>query len=219
MPVAFLTDEQAQEYGRYTGEPSPAQLARFFHLDDAEQALVRQRRSAPNRLGFALQLCTVRFLGTFLVDPTDVPSGIVAYLCRQLGMPDSACLPRYLDRPSTHHEHADEITQRYGYQDFHTPAGTFGLVRWLSSRAWLTAERPSVLFDLATARLVEQKVLLPGVTVLARLVARVRERAAARLWHLLAALPTPEQRARLEALVQVPEGGRQGCCKVVFAKK
>jgi len=45
--------------------------------------------------------------------------------------------------------------------------------------------------------LVEQKVLLPGVTVLAR------------LWHLLAALPTPEQRARLEALVQVPEGGRQ----------
>jgi len=131
MPVAFLTDEQAQDYGRYTGEPSPAQLARFFHLDDAEQALVGQRRSAPNRLGFALQLCTVRFLGTFLVDPTDVPPGIVAYLCRQLGIPDPSCLPRYLDRPSTHHEHAYEITQRYGYQGFHTPAGTFGLVRWL----------------------------------------------------------------------------------------
>ena len=153
-----------------------------------------------------LQLGTVRFLGTFLADPTEVPPGVVAHLGRQLGVADPTGLARYLDRPATHREHAGEIRRRYGYRDFADQPEHFRLVRWLSARAWLGAERPSLLFDLATARLVEHKVLLPGVTVLSRLVAQIRDRAAGRLWKALARAPGPEQRARLEALVIVPEG-------------
>src|SRR6266566_1532881 len=157
---------------------------------------------------YAGQLATVRFLGTFLVDPRDVPPAVVAYLAGQLDIADPTCLARYLDRPATHDEHTADIRRRFGYHDFSEQPEHFRLVRWLHARAWLSNERPSILFDLATARLVERKVLLPGVTTLERLVASIRDRAIERLWQRLAAAPNDDQRTRLDQLLVVPAAER-----------
>jgi len=136
----------------------------------------------------------------------EVPRGALTYLARQPGISDPGCIRHYQD--DARWRHVEEIRESYGYRELTEPPQVFRLVRWLYTRASVSAGRPSVLFDHATAWLVEHKVLLPGVTTLARLIARIRERAAARLWQILSDAPTPEQRIRLEALLSIPEDGR-----------
>nr|WP_308346785.1 DUF4158 domain-containing protein [Streptomyces sp. ISL-66] len=70
----------------------------------------------------------------------------------------------------------------------------------MDARAWTTGEGPKALFDAAVGWLRERRVLLPGVTTLARLVAGVREAANQRLWETLYGLLSPGQRAALDEL-------------------
>jgi Domain of unknown function (DUF4158) len=133
---------------------------------------------------------------------------VVDFLASQLGIADASCVKRYTERPKTAYEHAREMAREFGYRRFSDADAQAEPQAFLAARAWTRAEQPSVLFDAATAHLLERKVLLPAAGTLAELVAGVRETAAHRRWTLLEGLTTPEQAAALGRLLEVEPDAR-----------
>ena len=206
MPVEFLTDDEPAAYGRFAEPPSQADLERVFFLDNEDLKLVGLRRGDHMKAGFALQLVTVRWLGTFLEDPLDVPGEVLDFVAGQLGIEDPGMVKRYTERVKTKSDHQQEIRRRYGLRDFADAEAE--LTEWVAARAWTSGDGPKAIFLDALAWLRERKVLLPGVTTLARLVARVRDETTHRLWRVLEALLTPVQRRVLDRLPEVSPGVR-----------
>jgi hypothetical protein len=66
------------------------------------------------RLGFAVQLGTVRFLGPFLDEPAAVPMGVASHLAHQLGISDAGCRTRHA-MARGRSLHSAEIKERHGY--------------------------------------------------------------------------------------------------------
>ncbi|MEQ4726218.1 DUF4158 domain-containing protein, partial [Nonomuraea sp. B19D2] len=217
MPAEFLSDEQRTAYATFGEMPSLPDMEKFFFLDAFDREVIAHSRQDSHRLGVAVQIGTVRHKGLFLEDPLEVPWPVVDYLAEQLGIGDPSQVKRYGERPKTVYEHAWMIRDIYGYHDFDDRESWEGRVlskrflTFLHGRAWTHAEGPTALFDQSVAWLRRHRVLLPGVTVLERLVASVRGRADERLY---ATVTRQVERAdarlpqALSGLLVVPEGAR-----------
>jgi Domain of unknown function (DUF4158) len=161
-----------------------------------------------NRLAFAVQLCAVRYLGTFPEDLTETPAAVVGILGRQLGVEQINCFAEYCTSRQRW-DHTVEIRERGGYREFSDGATQFRLDRWLYALCWTGTDRPGMLFDRATTWLITHKVLLPGATVLERHVARIRTRVQERLWSSLIRGISQGAKDKLATLLSVPNGGHQ----------
>ncbi|WP_405755688.1 DUF4158 domain-containing protein [Streptomyces sp. NBC_01411] len=205
MAVEFLSGEQAG-YGAFVGAPSRTELERYFFLDDTDREGVQAKRRAHNRLGYAVQLTSVRYLGRFLPDPRQVPEEVAEYLAEQLEIEGPSCLREYGERDGTARSHAGEIQEAGGWKDFAEVSAELG--EWLDARAWTTGNGPKASFDAAAGWLRERRVLLPGASRLSRMVGNVREAANQRLWDTLYGLLNTGQRTVLDSLLTVPAGSR-----------
>ncbi len=90
----------------------------------------------------------------------------------------------------------------HGYREFTNPLGHVRLERWMYAPCLTSTHRLSVLFDRATASLVAEEVLLPGASILERLIARDGRR----LWRSLSSDAFHKQRTQLKALLVAGEG-------------
>jgi hypothetical protein len=206
VPIEFLSDEEAARFGRYNGAPTRVDLEKLFFLDDADKERSGKAARGPQPPRLRPATGHRALLGTFLADPLDVPQEVVEYLSQQLGVAGPSCVKRYTRRAKTSLEHTWEIRDRYWLYEFAEVAAD--LEAWVDAQAWTTGDVPKAIFNDAAGWLRERNVLLPGVTRLARLVARVRDEPTRHLWATLSGLLSTVQERVLDGIVVVPEGAR-----------
>ena len=86
MSKGFLTAAERHRLSSYPEEISSEDLGRFFTLTPSDLVLVEQQRGDYNRLGFALQLCTLRSLGFLPDNLLEPPPAVMKLLTHQLGL-------------------------------------------------------------------------------------------------------------------------------------
>ncbi|MCZ7431685.1 DUF4158 domain-containing protein [Streptomyces sp. WMMC1477] len=92
----------------------------------------------------------------------------------QLGIEDPSVVKRYTERRQTLYDHAWEIRDAYAYHPYEDAEWGRRFRTFLHGRAWTHAEGPKALFDHAVGWLRRHRVLLPGMSVLARQAAEAR---------------------------------------------
>src|SRR5258708_4879120 len=144
MPGRFLTDAERERLTRFPAEVPPEDLVNPFILSPEDITRVLLHRGQPNYLGFALQMCALRYLGFAPDDLLTAPASVIKYVARQLGVSPEA-LKQYGSRPQTRTDHLQEILS---YLEFREAGATDlqALATFLLERA-LEHDRPIILFQ------------------------------------------------------------------------
>ena len=169
----------------------------FTELDDS---LIRQRRGDANRLGFAVQLCLLRYPGFPLGTDMPVSVPLFHWVARQLQV-DAASWVDYGLRADTRRDHLRELRSYlnlspFGLSDFRS------VVHDLTELG-LQTDTGLVLARRALEIVRERHVILPAVTVIDRMCAIAVTRANRQIHRTLVSKLTEQHRQRLDGLLEL----------------
>jgi TnpA family transposase len=171
-------------------EISRDELFRYFTLTPADVAFVDPGagRGAADRLGMAVLVSALPWLGFVPDDVASAPPVAVARLAEQLGL-DPGALRGHGKRAQTRTDHLRSAARYLGWK--HAAAGSREmkeLGQFLLDRA-MEHDSPTLLFNLAREYLMSAKVIRPGAVTLAKMVGTARagagELTSQKVGHLL----------------------------------
>ena len=181
---------------------SDEEMVRDWTLSDEDkQSIGKYRKNS--RLYIAIQLCAVRMYGRFLNQVNDLSSRIVSYLTSQLDLPPSLTVEVPL-REATYLEHRNNVLTYLGFQRF-DDAVESQLSTWLIEQT-IPGKLPDELFEHAENYLLANRTLLPGPSVLERLIIHVCSRAYTQIFSSIYQQLKPDLRGAIDHLLTVPQG-------------
>ncbi|MGD7694890.1 DUF4158 domain-containing protein, partial [Escherichia coli] len=178
-------------------------LIRYYTFNDSDLSLIRQRRGDANRLGFAVQLCLLRYPGYALGTDSELPEPVILWVAKQV-QAEPASWAKYGERDVTRREHAQELRTYlqlapFGLSDFRA------LVRELTELAQQT-DKGLLLAGQALESLRQKRRILPALSVIDRACSEAIARANRRVYRALVEPLTDSHRAKLDELLKLKAG-------------
>ena len=201
MPGTFLTAKEREQLASFPDDIPHWDLITSFTLTEEDHTFIQTYRNDPHRLGVALQLGAVRYLGFCPTHLQAAPLDTIAFLAEQLHV-DPTVFQDYGTRRMTRSAHFQAVLDHLGFRRVQEKEQE-QLLTWLTERA-LEHDKPTLLLQMTGEHLKQQKMLRPGVTVLERLVVTARAQAHHESFHRLQPLLTSDCMALLDRLL-VPE--------------
>ncbi|HGX3156437.1 TPA: DUF4158 domain-containing protein, partial [Klebsiella variicola] len=181
------------------------ELIRHYTFNETDLSVIRQRRGAANRLGFAVQLCYLRFPGIFLGvdDPPFLP--LLRMVAAQLKVPVESW-NHYGQREQTRREHLVELQTVFGFKPF-TMSHYRQAVHTLTELA-LQTDKGIVLASTLVENQRRQSIILPAMNAIERASAEAITRANRSIHAALADSLIPVHRQRLDELLKRKDGSK-----------
>ena len=205
MPIHIFTETERTKLDTFPEEITHDDLITFFTLSEADREQLPFSSAPHNRLGFALQLCTLQFMGFVPEDLARIPPAVVEYVAEQIEV--EPILVKYGVRVQTRTDHFNVVQHYLGYRTAEQTE-LAELSAWLLERA-LEHDKPSLLFELACQKLRTDKIVRPAVWRLERLITSARQQAQTETMQRLAPLLTAEKKATQDTLL-VPDSTKGG---------